>query len=527
MRLLRFHDDVLTLTQFRSPNNPPPYAILSHTWGPEADEVTIQNVEDGSARDKHAYQKIRFCGEQAAHDHLEYFWIDTCCIDKSSTAELSEALNSMFRWYREATRCYVYLSDVHGPGNILQTFQTSRWFTRGWTLQELIAPSSVDFFTSNGYRLGDKQSLEPQIILVTSLPATALQGDALSRFSVKERLSWSNNRQTTREEDLAYSLQGIFGVFMPPLYGEGQDNAFRRLRREIEDKQKSAKSFAKHLTHLVKFGGTKSRCYGLAIGILLAVGIIFGVGAVAIIGMAVKRITSAGSANDSNLLVNSSLASVQWTDKTGYRHYFVFYQDPTNSLLCSIYDSQNTTWTTKNVSAALNVATEAPSYFIPGTSIAAVAYLNSTIDSFEMSVYALTQGNNIVELKTLDYGGDGIWQRTTLGTPFPLVTATQSRLAAHRPNCGVNCTAPVVIVYQNAAQSLCFSSNPDWMETVFEEQTLGNIYSPLTASGLSITSLAMNQNITDIGWRIYYARTGSILQEGGLSSDLHYRYIRK
>ena len=112
MRLLRRSDTGdFSLTQFRD-EAIPPYAILSHTWGADAEEVTFDDLTNDTGKDKPGYEKIRFCGEQAALDGLEYCWIDTCCINKANKAELSQAINSMFRWYRDATRCYVYLSDI-------------------------------------------------------------------------------------------------------------------------------------------------------------------------------------------------------------------------------------------------------------------------------------------------------------------------------------------------------------------------------------------------------------------------------
>jgi hypothetical protein len=187
------------------------------------------------------YEKIRFCGEQARRDGLHNFWVDTCCINQSSDRELSEAINSMFRWYRKAAKCYVYLTDVSTNDQIdlsLQpwkaAFRNSRWFTRGWTLQELIAPPSVEFFCSNGNRLGDKKSLEGQLHKITGIPISALQGSPLSEFSFDERISWAQIRETKREEDKAYSLLGILNISMPVIYGEGKANAFRRLNREWE-----------------------------------------------------------------------------------------------------------------------------------------------------------------------------------------------------------------------------------------------------------------------------------------------------
>ena len=220
----------------------PRYAILSHTWGVEEDEVTFRDIIQGTAKSKAGYSKIKFCGRQAARDKLRYFWVDTCCIDKSSSAELQEAINSMFQWYRDAARCYVYLSDVssndipnhQSPQSIWQSFQASRWFTRGWTLQELIAPASIEFFSTEGKLLGNKKSLEQLIHRATGITVQALQGDHLSNFTVSERMSWVEKRETTRREDKAYCLLGIFNVYMPLIYGEGRKNAFKRLHEQID-----------------------------------------------------------------------------------------------------------------------------------------------------------------------------------------------------------------------------------------------------------------------------------------------------
>ncbi|KAH8672200.1 heterokaryon incompatibility protein-domain-containing protein [Ilyonectria robusta] len=246
MRLLkRTLDGKISLTENLVGGNIPPYAILSHTWGSDIEEVTYKDMVDGIGNDKVGYEKIRFCAEQARCDGLRFFWVDTCCIDKSNYTELSEAINSMFRWYQRAARCYVYLSNlsITGPeqdseqSDLLweSDFRGSRWFTRGWTLQELLAPVSVEFFTRDGRRLGDKISLEQQIHEITGISIAALRGSPLSQFEVGERLKWAEARQTTREEDWVYCLLGIFGIFMPLLYGEGREYAVRRLRKEIDD----------------------------------------------------------------------------------------------------------------------------------------------------------------------------------------------------------------------------------------------------------------------------------------------------
>jgi hypothetical protein len=222
----------------------PPYAILSHTWGRDNEEVTFKDLMEGSGKAKSGYRKLQFCREKAARDGLQYFWVDTCCIDKSNNSELSEAINSMFRWYRNAAKCYVYLSDVSGPASNEDekssqlhwepAFRKSRWFTRGWTLQELIAPTAVEFFSKEGGRLGNKTSLEQYIHEITGLPIKVFRGGTLSNFGITERLLWAENRETTRKEDKAYSLLGIFDVYMPLIYGKGRDSAFRRLREEID-----------------------------------------------------------------------------------------------------------------------------------------------------------------------------------------------------------------------------------------------------------------------------------------------------
>jgi hypothetical protein len=241
MRLLQRNDaGAFSLTEVGN-DTIPPYAILSHTWV-EDQEVTLRDVEDGTGKSKTGYDKLRFCAEQAKRDGLQYFWVDTCCIDKSNHAEVSQEINAMFRRYREAQRCYVYLSDVSAikwkesarssdrPWE--HAFRASRWFTRGWTLQELLAPRSVEFFSLEGQRLGDKDSVERQIHEITGIPRTALQGAPLCQFNVQDRLSWTERRETKREEDKAYSLLGIFDVYIAAAYGEGFGNALRRLLDE-------------------------------------------------------------------------------------------------------------------------------------------------------------------------------------------------------------------------------------------------------------------------------------------------------
>ncbi|KAI1334690.1 heterokaryon incompatibility protein-domain-containing protein [Xylariaceae sp. FL0016] len=227
----------------------PPYAILSHTWGLDDDEVSFQEMSGSSlsskTQSKPGYQKIMgFCA-QARKFEFEYVWVDTCCIDKSSSAELSEAINSMFNWYKDAKVCYVFLSDVPCASSVLHEhesspfipkgrFGRSAWFTRGWTLQELIVPDHVEFYAADWTEIGTKYSLSEFLGLVTGISLDALEASEieLSDFSVAEKLSWAASRKTKRPEDCAYSLMGIFEVNMPLIYGEG-DWAFYRLQEEI------------------------------------------------------------------------------------------------------------------------------------------------------------------------------------------------------------------------------------------------------------------------------------------------------
>lgn len=240
MRLLKIdsHGELL-LTRDVTP--PAPYAILSHTWSTDDDEVTFDDIENKMGKNKAGYVKLRFCAKQAKTDGLDYCWVDSCCINKANLSELSKAITSMFRWYQDAAKCYVYLSDVSaGDSNELAArhtweadFKTSRWFTRGWTLQELLAPASVEFYSVEDQLLGTKQTLERLIHEITTIPIAALRGTPLSTFTIDERLRWTEGRNTKEAEDQAYCLLGIFGVFMPLIYGEGQ-NAYARLREEIK-----------------------------------------------------------------------------------------------------------------------------------------------------------------------------------------------------------------------------------------------------------------------------------------------------
>jgi len=283
MRLLQYSEsEELSIHSFDG-GDIPPYAILSHTWETDTDEVTFADLETGHGKTKPGYNKIRFCGDQARRGGLQYFWIDTCCINKTNKAELAFAIRSMFHWYRNAARCYVYLSDISNQplvadpdrpdsrwpiwiwifsalysllgwySSMIQhffhsrpihiapirnsivysqqipefTLQKSRWFTRGWTLQELLAPCTVELFSQEGVKLGDRLSLAKELHEITGIPSSALQGEPLSDFDVHERISWSEHRTTKIPADLAYSLIGILGVSLSPMEYESPAEAMK------------------------------------------------------------------------------------------------------------------------------------------------------------------------------------------------------------------------------------------------------------------------------------------------------------
>ncbi|ROW08517.1 hypothetical protein VMCG_03274 [Cytospora schulzeri] len=240
MRLL--NAETLAFADFIDADTAPQYAILSHTWGKE--EVTYSDMQTNRrlSQSKLGFKKIKYCASQTIEDGLEYFWIDTCCIDKSSSAELSEAINSMFKWYQKAAICYAYLFDVleypkryDSPRAIelLWRKKSLRWFTRGWTLQELIAPRRLVFFSSSWVNMGTRETFALSIFNRTGIPTDVLH-DPTTLFakSVAQRMSWASHRDTSRVEDLAYCLMGLFDVNMPMLYGESE-KAFIRLQEEI------------------------------------------------------------------------------------------------------------------------------------------------------------------------------------------------------------------------------------------------------------------------------------------------------
>lgn len=209
----------------------PPYAILSHTW--DAQEVSFQNFgpRDVLQSRKGGEKVLKTC-EVALRDGYQRVWIDSACINKESSAELTEAINSMFNWYKRSSQCYVYLGDFdcQDPGS---DFSRCRWFSRGWTLQELIAPSKMQFLDKNWKIFGSKHELKAALSTITGIERSVLFGlNPLHNIPAAQKMSWAAKRQTTREEDIAYSLLGIFNISMPLVYGEG-GRAFIRLQEEI------------------------------------------------------------------------------------------------------------------------------------------------------------------------------------------------------------------------------------------------------------------------------------------------------
>lgn len=235
MRLI--HSESRQLHDF-APDKIPKYAVLSHTWGDE--EVTFADLQRplSTYEAREGWSKIVLTCQQARRDGLEYAWVDTCCIDKSSSAELSEAINSMFAWYRDASQCYAYLTDMRDVSDlnkvtIALALRSCRWFRRGWTLQELLAPAEVMFYSGSWNLIGSRTELARTIATVTGIETSILKGQKpVSSVCVARRMSWVSHRQTTRPEDLAYCVLGLFDIHIPTLYGEG-DKAFLRLQEEI------------------------------------------------------------------------------------------------------------------------------------------------------------------------------------------------------------------------------------------------------------------------------------------------------
>lgn len=238
VRLLSIQDDgELILTEYTGLEIPP-YAILSHRWGPDSEEVSFQDISGLTTayKNKKGFEKILRRGEQAKKDGWDYFWVDTCAIDKSSSAELSESINTMRLWYSNAEVCYAYLDDVTIDENWESTqtsLKASVWFRRGWTLQELLAPSKVVLYDQSWSMIGTKADIAELLSTIVGIPAYHLVGwPAIREASIAQKISWAANGVTKRPEDTAYCLLGLCDINMLLVYGEGP-KAFRRLQEDI------------------------------------------------------------------------------------------------------------------------------------------------------------------------------------------------------------------------------------------------------------------------------------------------------
>lgn len=237
--------ETLERVSFIDTGDVPPYAILSHTWSFR--EVSFQDLARPVSQyfKLPGFQKARKCCRLAERHGLPYLWIDTCCIDQKSSAELSEAINSMYQWYKNAEICIVYLVDfavAEDKAKALEALDKARWFKRGWTLQELLAPENVVFYDKNWREIGTRVSLRKHISGATGIDPTYLEDP--SNASVATKMSWASSRKTGKPEDIAYCLLGLFDVNMPLLYGEGAVKAFRRLQHEILQTQEDESIFA-------------------------------------------------------------------------------------------------------------------------------------------------------------------------------------------------------------------------------------------------------------------------------------------
>ncbi|KAK7972179.1 HET-domain-containing protein [Apiospora saccharicola] len=259
MRLL--NTSTFRLRQLTEGESAPPYAALSHCWG--AEEVLYSDLQstDKDLSQKYGFQKlVGACREAFDRHQLDWLWADTVCIDRSSSAELSESINSMYRWYRNCNICLAYLGDVCASvGPPEDVLAKSRWMQRSWTLIELIAPRNLQFFSADWSLIGTKESLISNLSRITQIDETVLEdADSMSDFPIGKRMSWAARRSATKVEDVAYSLLGIFGISMSTIYGEGE-RAFMRLQEELLKTLDDASLFAWKATDDQEYRGILAR----------------------------------------------------------------------------------------------------------------------------------------------------------------------------------------------------------------------------------------------------------------------------
>ncbi|KAI2639483.1 heterokaryon incompatibility protein-domain-containing protein [Hypomontagnella submonticulosa] len=244
MRLLNTRTMLLESLPNRLISDIPDYAVLSHRW--DEDEVTFEDMKTRpeGLQDRKGYKKIQKCCQLASSTGFEYIWIDTCCINKANKHELTDTLASMFHYYRNAQVCYTYLADVPGDDNPYEAgsaFRRCSWFSRGWTLQELVAPLYVSFFDQDWNEIGTKSSLQAVIREITGIPSQVLLMNSGGVISIAERMIWAEDRETSEPEDKAYCMMGLLGVKMPVRYGEGEETASKRLAEQIAKLQGSSR----------------------------------------------------------------------------------------------------------------------------------------------------------------------------------------------------------------------------------------------------------------------------------------------
>ncbi len=253
----------------------PQYAIFSHRWSgnettfQDHDPAKLRTVDSKTGRFTPQAWKIRGACAQARVDGLRWLWVDTCCINKDSSSELSEAINSMFRYYRGVKVCYVYLHDVTrasgfrvaGSENSGRRPRYSEWFSRGWTLQELLAPKVLAFFDRDWYCIGSKFNLAGKIEHITGIDSAYLTAKKTMRDAcIATKMSWMAGRTTTRIEDMAYSLLGLFDINLTPVYGE-REKSFLRLQRALMEQSTDESLFAwKASKHNLPIAMDDSQC---------------------------------------------------------------------------------------------------------------------------------------------------------------------------------------------------------------------------------------------------------------------------